>query len=1079
MKIRSLLAMFSTALMAGGLLSIAPAVAQETPSTTANAAQPGGIYFVDCQADPQGNGTIASPFSDLATVNGKVFIPGDRILLKKGSTCQGTLRPQGSGAPQRPIVIDSYGDSAAKPVINGGGIDATVQLFNQQYWEIRNLEITNIDSDPAKRYQNERRGVAVKVKDIGQANYYRIENLSVHDVYGQGKKDLQGSGGIQFEVYASENIEERVPTWFNDVVIANNTVENVNRSGINMSTRWKCRAEVAWDGCAGADRQNLPWTPWTAMVIRGNTVKNVGGDGIVIQMNKNALVEYNTVSDTANRANGSNAGVWAWNADGTTFQYNEVFDTKKLSDNNDGNAFDADYGTTGTVFQYNYSHDNEGGMMLFCGCSGLASDVTFRYNVSENDKRRINFVAGAADAKFYNNTIILPDAAGHILNQTTGSGTSMLMANNLIVASQAVTDQSNNHLNSVNIQWRNNAFSGPGAQWPQDPTAVKIAQKLALAAGSGSDRFKISDTALAAKGLAIAQPGTVDFFGNPVPSNCAPDIGAFQFSAINDAACSPNGKTLAAGSRLESVTVRPATTYKLSATLETGASLSVTNQRDFTTPAGKNGEVIFTTAMDATAVAIDCLGSGSCAAISLVEVRNAVVDASFDSLNNTPWSQWNTSRDEAKAVSGRFALKVTSPGSSEQFPVTVQANTDYLLSGWVSSADGSPVRLGVKNFAGNPNAQIPGQFEKFEPITSEKMSYSTVAFNSGNSKSLTIYCYKPNGSGAGYCDDITVTASVQAPTPGLNPSHTTVQAGHNAYFFAAFEGAPLTQVKWQSNKSGAWADLSTSAGAKMLRAAAQTNAIGNALTIENVTAAQNNVSYRAVLEGPAGRIYSEPATLTVSEPLTAVTVTASPADSTISEGADASFTASATGNPAPSVKWQLADDAGNWNDLPEQTSTTLVVRAAAMAASGSKYRAVFSNDLGEATSGVGTLTVQAVPETESPSPSPTSSEAATPTPTPSDSASPSPSMSASPSTEGSASASQEPSEAAPSVEPTGQNQSNATEEPVQSAQSSGSSETDELANTGASNGIVVLIAASLALFGALGITLARRHGKRH
>ena len=145
----------------------------------------------------------------------------------------------------------------------------------------------------------------------------------------------------------------------------------------------------------------------------------MGGDGIVVQMNTGALVEHNTVSDVANLPNGSNAAVWAWNADYTLFQYNEVFDTKRLPDNNDGNSFDADYGTTGTVFQYNYSHDNEGGMMLYCGCGGLATDITFRYNISENDGDRVQFVAGATEAAFYNNTIIAPEEANFVSTTST------------------------------------------------------------------------------------------------------------------------------------------------------------------------------------------------------------------------------------------------------------------------------------------------------------------------------------------------------------------------------------------------------------------------------------------------------------------------------------------------------------------------------------------------------------------------------------------------------------------------------------------------------------------------------------
>lgn len=57
---------------------------------------------------------------------------------------------KGSGTADAPIKIDKYGGDAL-PVINGMGIDrgmnysGAVHLRNQEYWEIRNLEVTNDD----------------------------------------------------------------------------------------------------------------------------------------------------------------------------------------------------------------------------------------------------------------------------------------------------------------------------------------------------------------------------------------------------------------------------------------------------------------------------------------------------------------------------------------------------------------------------------------------------------------------------------------------------------------------------------------------------------------------------------------------------------------------------------------------------------------------------------------------------------------------------------------------------------------------------------------------------------------------
>lgn len=250
-------------------------------------------------------------------------------------------------------------------------------------------------------------------------------------------------------------------SWFDDTVISDNRIENVNRSGINMSTAWKCRAEMAWDSpCDPRRPTERPFTPSTGLIIRNNTLEGVGGDGIVVQMNEGAIVEGNYLKDGANRSNSHNAGIWVWNSDDTLFQYNVVTNTQKISQN-DGTAWDADYGSRNTVFQYNLAYDNAGGGMFFCGCGnwkieglGFATDATYRYNLSVGDGQaadlldvpgnentdRFQFLSGVTDSSSYNNTIILPEdlpdvsgEEGYRLNGTNDTGSGLLLANNLYV----------------------------------------------------------------------------------------------------------------------------------------------------------------------------------------------------------------------------------------------------------------------------------------------------------------------------------------------------------------------------------------------------------------------------------------------------------------------------------------------------------------------------------------------------------------------------------------------------------------------------------------------------------------------
>jgi hypothetical protein len=85
-------------------------------------------------------------------------------------------------------------------------------------------------------------------------------------------------------------------------------------------------------------------------------------------------------------------------------------------------------------------------------------------------------------------------------------------------------------------------------------------------------------------------------------------------------------------------------------------------------------------------------------------------------------------------------------------------------------------------------------------------------------------------------------------------------------------------------------------------------------------------------------------------------VTQNPANQTVPVGGTATFTAAATGTPTPTVQWQV-DTGSGFNNLAGATSTTLNVPNVTPAMNGNKYRAVFTNVAGTATTTAATLTV--------------------------------------------------------------------------------------------------------------------------
>jgi hypothetical protein len=85
-------------------------------------------------------------------------------------------------------------------------------------------------------------------------------------------------------------------------------------------------------------------------------------------------------------------------------------------------------------------------------------------------------------------------------------------------------------------------------------------------------------------------------------------------------------------------------------------------------------------------------------------------------------------------------------------------------------------------------------------------------------------------------------------------------------------------------------------------------------------------------------------------------VTSDPSSKTVCEGTTVIFSSSASGNPAPSVQWQLSTNGTDWNNIDGATSGTYSF-ASGNTDNGNQYRAVWTNTQGTATSNSATLSV--------------------------------------------------------------------------------------------------------------------------
>lgn len=180
---------------------------------------------------------------------------------------------------------------------------------------------------------------------------------------------------------------------------------------------------------------------------------------------------------------------------------------------------------------------------------------------------------------------------------------------------------------------------------------------------------------------------------------------------------------------------------------------------------------------------------------------------------------------------------------------------------------------------------------------------------------------------------LTVEPAVVAVAPSVTeqPQNVTEVEGGTAVFSAAATGTPDPSVRWESSADGEhWAPVAGAASAS--------------LELHELILGQSGTRFRAVFTNEAGSATTEPAVLTVTVAQTApVQITLSPVSQSIEAGEPVTFTAAATGAPAPAAQWQRSTDGTTWVDLRGATASSYTVDSVSAGLDGARYRAVFSN----------------------------------------------------------------------------------------------------------------------------------------
>lgn len=480
------------------------------------------VYYIDAEngSDANSGHSPNSAWASLEKVNQTVFQPGDIILFQAGNTWEGQMEVQGSGNAEAPILINKYG-AGKNPSIHGKGEKLhTLLLQNVEYWEVRNLEITNTGKERVAG----RRGVIVAAEDFGDCHHIVLDSLEIHHVNGSLVKRNGGGSAILWQ-----NKGDSIKTRFVDLQITNCHLHHCGRNGINSR--------------GYTNREN--WHPSLGVIIRNNLLEQIPGDGIVPIGTDGALIEHNTMRDCPDILSHEEAaaGIWPWSADNTIIQFNEVSDHRAKWD---GQGFDSDWNCQNTIIQYNYSHDNYGGFLLVCNngenintSSNIGTNNTIvRYNISINDgirpyktERRswfaptLHITGPVENTQIYNNVFVVPEKPTKTIDRTLVEmdnwggpwPENTWFANNIFY----VNEKADFYFEGDNgTQFTNNCFYGEFENMPDDPAAIFEDPQFVNVAARG-DGFEVlknfmlkKSSPLIEKGISIQENGGKDLFGD-------------------------------------------------------------------------------------------------------------------------------------------------------------------------------------------------------------------------------------------------------------------------------------------------------------------------------------------------------------------------------------------------------------------------------------------------------------------------------------------------------------------------------------------------------------------------------------
>ena len=509
-------------------------------------------YYIDPVGGNDGNSGTATnaAWQSLARASSgwpQDYLPGDRILLKRGETFAGTLYLSETGSSNEPVTVASYGSGVA-PVVDAAGYLAGVHLEDCHYVEVQDLEITadggaTVDgSDPTLRY-----GVYANVSWGASADSITLTNLYIHDIFPETASSNEGANATSY-IGNAISFQGNGVYRMSNLHVVDCVIDTLGNRAIEFKR------------CDGID-------------VLNNRMTNIGGPAIQPSRCTDMVVRGNTVDGsgayTDSRMHGRGSGIWPWSSSNVLIENNTFMHARGRADSC---GIHIDFNCSDIIVQRNLSIDNAGGFIEILGNN---SNCTYRYNISINDGARVKGVVdqgsiannqdghimwvsgfvgsgnpytGPFNSYIYNNTIYVKSGiiSTFSLQETTDG---LYIANNIFYVEGSTTNVTGGFANNYTpamidrVVWTNNLYqrSGiipPGFPFEENPQTIGDPLFANTGGTNAVDYIPNSGTMVADTGIAVTNlPGDTigivggltvaeDYFGNPVTG--LPDMGAIE-----------------------------------------------------------------------------------------------------------------------------------------------------------------------------------------------------------------------------------------------------------------------------------------------------------------------------------------------------------------------------------------------------------------------------------------------------------------------------------------------------------------------------------------------------------------------